>query len=235
MLVRYKTRLTIFDHSWPAFMDTIDIEITPMGQMVSARSSVDNNSATQKQLVIDEIYQVSPYLKLLHQQLVGAMQDTEEHVMAIIVCFGEISGLSSTQKNRIVEFIRSASLSNDSAERTNNRLLLDSNSPEINSSCVADFAAEFDLGSNKILGQVTEALCHLQFQDVLRQRIEQVQSAIIELDQHFSELAANLSDADWDGQMKPTLQDRMLNHFDQYVMQSQRDVYASMLGSKTQE
>jgi methyl-accepting chemotaxis protein len=78
--------------------------------------------------------------------------------------------------------------------------------------------------------RLSEALGRLQFQDVIRQRIEQVQFALHELGQHLIGLAGQVSDVDWTGELDHTLAQRLDGHLDRYVMDSQRDVHSAVTG-----
>lgn len=81
-----------------------------------------------------------------------------------------------------------------------------------------------------VTAQLTEALGHIQFQDIVRQRVEQVELALEDLGQHTRMMVGNLTDETWDGRIQPTLQQRLEQHQAGYVMASQRDTHASVLG-----
>lgn len=85
-------------------------------------------------------------------------------------------------------------------------------------------------GNLTLATRLSEALGYIQFQDVVRQRAEQVQVAIGELDQHLRKLAELVSDPDWDGSLTPTLKDRLDRHFASYVMASQRSAHSAIVG-----
>ena len=73
-----------------------------------------------------------------------------------------------------------------------------------------------------LIAQLSEALGHLQFQDVLRQRLNQVNGALVELTAHTQGLLGNLGQPGWSGMMTPTLEERMDRQRFDYVMESQR-------------
>ncbi len=85
-------------------------------------------------------------------------------------------------------------------------------------------------GNQEMVLRLSEALGRLQFQDVIRQRIEQVQFALHELGQHLIGLAGQVSDVDWTGELDHTLAQRLDGHLDRYVMDSQRDVHSAVTG-----
>jgi methyl-accepting chemotaxis protein len=87
-----------------------------------------------------------------------------------------------------------------------------------------------DQGNREMITRLSEALGYIQFQDVLRQRVDQVHYALHELDEHLQGLAAHLGESGWNGHIQPSLQARMKDHLDRYVMSSQRDAHAQVLG-----
>jgi methyl-accepting chemotaxis protein len=92
--------------------------------------------------------------------------------------------------------------------------------------------ASIQSGNQEVVAQLTEALGHMQFQDVLRQRVEQVEAAMTELGEHTRWILDHLAAKDWDGSLAPTLQDRLDRHGASYVMASQRTSHAQALGGQ---
>ncbi|WP_153116270.1 methyl-accepting chemotaxis protein [Rhodocyclus tenuis] len=88
-----------------------------------------------------------------------------------------------------------------------------------------------DGNNRQLVERLSEALGQLQFQDVVRQRIEQIQCALHELDEHLLGLAQNVNDPLWDGLLQQTLKARLDSHLDRYVMDSQRAAHATVTGS----
>jgi methyl-accepting chemotaxis protein len=86
------------------------------------------------------------------------------------------------------------------------------------------------VSNQDVVVQLTETLGHLQFQDVLRQRVEQVGEALKELGEHASHLVRNLGDPSWNGTTRPSLKERLSRHGSNYVMASQRITHAKVLG-----
>ncbi len=84
--------------------------------------------------------------------------------------------------------------------------------------------------NDDLVVQLSEALGHIQFQDVVRQRVEQVDHALEELSEHTRILVARLGEAAWDGSLDPTLRDRLERHRGNYVMSSQRNTHAAAVG-----
>jgi methyl-accepting chemotaxis protein len=87
-------------------------------------------------------------------------------------------------------------------------------------------------GNADMVNRLSEALGRLQFQDVVRQRLEQVQYALHELGEHLAGLAQQINDPAWNGAVVPTLAKRLDGHLDRYVMASQRNVHAAVTGAK---
>ena len=85
--------------------------------------------------------------------------------------------------------------------------------------------AAVEAGNQQALQQLSDALGYIQFQDVVRQRVEQVQQALREMDSHFEELRQLAG-----GQPARSLQQKLDGHLAQYVMEGQRRVHADTLG-----
>ncbi|MEO8135554.1 MAG: hypothetical protein ABI831_16440 [Betaproteobacteria bacterium] len=92
-----------------------------------------------------------------------------------------------------------------------------------------------DEGNKEIVDRLSDALGRLQFQDVMRQRVEQVQHALRELNEHFSGLASRMLDVEWDGSVSPPLKIRLDAHLDSYLMDSQRNAHAAISGTPTSD
>ena len=78
---------------------------------------------------------------------------------------------------------------------------------------------------------LTEAMGQMQFHDVLRQRVEHVQAAMTELDQHLQLMTDQLIDHPWEPDTMTTLKDRLAAHIKSYVMQSQIDAHQAATGT----
>lgn len=80
---------------------------------------------------------------------------------------------------------------------------------------------------------LSEALGQIQFQDVVRQRVEHVSEGLDELDTHFSTLIANSTAPEWTGIVEPSLKDRLDKHRKGYVMSSQHQAHDRVLNKST--
>ena len=82
--------------------------------------------------------------------------------------------------------------------------------------------------SNTLSFMFMEVLASIQFQDITRQQIEQVQSALSRLDTHLAQMVEMMRSKDFSKAAS------IKEHIDQiykcYVMEKQRDVHASVLG-----
>jgi methyl-accepting chemotaxis protein len=91
------------------------------------------------------------------------------------------------------------------------------------------FADSMDqLRLDAVLG---DALAAVQGQDIMRQRLEQVQQALGELNQHFETIADQLLDGPWDPDAMTTLKDRLAAQTATYVMHSQRLTHEAVTGT----
>lgn len=87
-------------------------------------------------------------------------------------------------------------------------------------------------GHHEMVERLSQVLGHIQFQDVMRQRLEQVQSALLEMNEHLQGLTSKLIDPTWDGMIEVTFKDRLANHRNHYVMASQDVTHHSVVGGK---
>ncbi len=94
-----------------------------------------------------------------------------------------------------------------------------------------------DVESNyeKTVGGFTKALGHIQFQDVMRQRMNQVQSALVEMREQLQKLANFLGDSTWDGRLDRTFQTILAAHLDHYKMASQTATHLAVAGGASKD
>jgi methyl-accepting chemotaxis protein len=90
------------------------------------------------------------------------------------------------------------------------------------------------VGHQDIESGITEALGELQGQDVMRQRIGCVQLALTDMNQHLQGLADQLVDQPWDPDAMTSARDRLEQHMQSYVMDSQRIAHAAVTGQPVQ-
>ena len=82
------------------------------------------------------------------------------------------------------------------------------------------------------LQEFSKAFGHMQFQDIFRQRLAHVQAGLRDLDSHFTALAADQRVDYFDEKAITSLKERMAKHFEGYVMHSQRDTHANVVGTE---
>jgi methyl-accepting chemotaxis protein len=86
------------------------------------------------------------------------------------------------------------------------------------------------IGHNNIVTQLSEAMGQIQFQDVIRQRVEHVQKALEELNEHLQNMADQMVDKPWDPQTMVTLRQRLEQQVASYVMKSQVETHQGVTG-----
>jgi methyl-accepting chemotaxis protein len=84
----------------------------------------------------------------------------------------------------------------------------------------------------EIASGIADALGQLQVQDVTRQRVEAVERALVEMDQHLQAMADQLVDQAWDPDRMTGLRDRLQQQTESYVMDSQRVVHQAVTGGR---
>jgi len=90
-------------------------------------------------------------------------------------------------------------------------------------------------GHRNMAELLTQSLGHIQFHDVMRQRVEQSQEAMLELDEHLQTLANQMLDQAWDPASLQSLRQRLQAQAERYVMQSQLDTHLATVGADSAE
>jgi methyl-accepting chemotaxis protein len=93
-----------------------------------------------------------------------------------------------------------------------------------------DIISEVDAGYAESIECLSDALGHIQFQDVMRQRMEHVQQALNEVRDYMMMLVDKLQDLQWDGQLDRTFTQLLAAHLDQYHMASQTVTHLAVAG-----
>jgi methyl-accepting chemotaxis protein len=91
--------------------------------------------------------------------------------------------------------------------------------------------SDVDAGYQESVGRLSEAMGHIQFQDVMRQRLEHVQSALLEMREHLQGLSGKLDDTCWDGQLGTSFKALLASHIGSYKMASQTATHHGVVGS----
>jgi len=79
--------------------------------------------------------------------------------------------------------------------------------------------------------RLSQALGHIQFQDVMKQRLEHVQTSLGDMRSHLLKLADTQDDLLWDGHLDATFKSIMASHLEDYRMASQTLTHRAVVGS----
>jgi len=90
--------------------------------------------------------------------------------------------------------------------------------------------SEVDASYEESIERLMQALGHIQFQDVMKQRMEQVQESLVEMRDHLLGLTEKLLDPDWDGAMDVTFAKLLAAHLGTYRMASQTKTHLAVAG-----
>lgn len=93
-----------------------------------------------------------------------------------------------------------------------------------------EMLAHISTTSQTLSSMFMEVLASIQFQDVTRQQIEQVQSALNRLNSHVEQLVEMMRSKDFSN--APSIKEHIDQIYQGYVMDKQRDVHDSVLGGK---
>jgi methyl-accepting chemotaxis protein len=78
--------------------------------------------------------------------------------------------------------------------------------------------------------RLSKALGHIQFQDIMRQRMEHAQEALKEMREHLLELGKRQEAPDWDGELDLNFKDMLASHLTRYRMASQTATHLAVAG-----
>jgi methyl-accepting chemotaxis protein len=99
-----------------------------------------------------------------------------------------------------------------------------------NSELLLDVIAGVDSSYEECVRRLSTALGHIQFQDVMRQRMEHVQEALLEMYGHLELLARKPDDPNWDGRLDQTFKKLLEAHLGRYRMTSQMTTHLAVSG-----
>jgi methyl-accepting chemotaxis protein len=85
-------------------------------------------------------------------------------------------------------------------------------------------------GHQEIVQRLSEALGYIQFHDVMRQRVEPVEQALQELNEHLQSMADQMVDKPWNPEAMVYLKQRLDEQVTRYVMQSQLQTHQKITG-----
>jgi methyl-accepting chemotaxis protein len=78
-----------------------------------------------------------------------------------------------------------------------------------------------------------EAMGHIQFQDVMRQRMEHVQQALVDMRNHLLRLTEAQDRPGWDGLFDITFKTLLESHLNNYKMASQTVTHLAVAGGES--
>jgi len=104
---------------------------------------------------------------------------------------------------------------------------------ERNSGLLLEVITEVESSYGEMVSRLSDALGHIQFQDVMRQRLGHVQEALEDLRDHVVVLAGKLDDTKWDGHLDRTFKGMLDAQLGQYRMASQTNTHLAVAGCET--
>lgn len=99
-----------------------------------------------------------------------------------------------------------------------------------NCALLLEVITEVDANYEECVCRLSDALGHIQFQDVMRQRMEHVQQALVEMRDHLQWLADRPDDPAWSGTLDRTFKSLLASHLQQYRMASQTMTHLAVSG-----
>jgi len=127
-----------------------------------------------------------------------------------------------------------ASLEQHESSEAMGQLVADLNEMQLefnkNGQLLLDVITEVDTNYGENVQRLSEALGHIQFQDVMRQRMEHVQEALTELRDHLLQLCERPERPGWDGLFEITFKTLLENHRSKYRMASQHVTHNNVAG-----
>jgi len=128
-------------------------------------------------------------------------------------------------------------LSHHEANAAMNHLVSDLDGMQLNFGRNCELLLEVITGVDASYGETVErlstALGHIQFQDVMRQRMEHVQKALEDLRDHVRVLMEKSEDPKWDGTLDRTFKSLLDSHLGQYHMARQTVTHLAVSGGAT--
>ncbi|MGA3130549.1 MAG: methyl-accepting chemotaxis protein [Terracidiphilus sp.] len=103
-----------------------------------------------------------------------------------------------------------------------------------NSQLLLEVITEVESNYSEMVDRLSDALGHIQFQDVMRQRMGHVQESLAEMGEHLLELNAKPEDPNWEGQLDHTFRSMLDAHLGQYRMASQTATHLAVSGGAAQ-
>jgi methyl-accepting chemotaxis protein len=99
-----------------------------------------------------------------------------------------------------------------------------------NSHLLLEVLGELDANYAESVLRLSQALGHLQFQDVMKQRLEHVQNALADMRDHMIVLGDKPADPTWDGRLEKTFKGILTGHLERYRMERQTATHLAATG-----
>jgi len=99
-----------------------------------------------------------------------------------------------------------------------------------NSELLLEVINDVDKNYEESVIRLSQALGHIQFQDVMRQRMEHVRTALMEMRDHLQRLSDKPCDPAWNGRFDITFKEILAAHLDHYRMASQTTTHLAVAG-----
>ncbi len=99
-----------------------------------------------------------------------------------------------------------------------------------NGQLLLDVITDVDSNYAENVQRLSEALGHIQFQDVMRQRMEHVRDALGEMRDHLLRLCERPEHPGWDGLFERTFKTMLADHRSKYHMASQHITHSNVAG-----
>ena len=93
-----------------------------------------------------------------------------------------------------------------------------------------DVISDVEAGHREGVSHLLEAMGHIQFQDVMRQRMEHVQEALVEMRNHLLRLTESQDRPGWDARFDTTFKTLLEAHLNKYKMASQTMTHLAVAG-----
>jgi methyl-accepting chemotaxis protein len=101
-----------------------------------------------------------------------------------------------------------------------------------NSHLLLEVITEVDANYEESVSRLTQALGHIQFQDVMRQRMEHVQEALVEMRDHMQSMSEKSFDFLWQGDFDRNFKGMLEAHKSRYRMASQTVTHLNVAGGE---
>jgi methyl-accepting chemotaxis protein len=130
-----------------------------------------------------------------------------------------------------------ASLEHSETSSVMSQLIIDLGEMQVefckNSQLLLETITEVDANYAESSTRLIEALGHIQFQDVMRQRMEHVQQALEQMRDHLMRLSDTSACPGWDSQFQTNFKSLLESHLSQYKMASQTITHLGIAGGSS--